>query len=277
MVGGGWQRLAVGGWSPLAVGDLALPSPPALPPQGPALSLNKLIPKCDLVARIDNDDVPVLSALELVDRSGNWAPIRDQFAHVLPSPYEFPESMAPLFLLRTDFGAAHLRLRRGCAGATCGGDLLPPAWALLGPTCAALRLGDAGPLVFSGTRPLNISYDARAKAQIPTCAQTYAFSYALPQACEAEGLDRENPHVCFLANGGCVPRRPASPAPPPPALSSGARRALSPPRRPSPATLPCPAAQIRHRPPVGNLRLIRNQLRAACHPVIPAPRASGTQ
>jgi hypothetical protein len=61
-----------------------------------------LTPKVDFVARICNDGgAPVLEAVQAIDSSGSWNIIRQNFAHTYPSPNEFPESLAPLFLVRT--------------------------------------------------------------------------------------------------------------------------------------------------------------------------------
>eukprot|EP00941_MAST-03F_sp_MAST-3F-sp1_P001119 g1119.t1 len=67
----------------------------------PDRSIRLLTPKCDFVARINNEHkTPVLEAFETVDRSGRWHLIADRFAGVHSSPADFPESLSPIYVSR---------------------------------------------------------------------------------------------------------------------------------------------------------------------------------
>eukprot|EP00928_Gymnodinium_smaydae_P080766 TRINITY_DN643_c0_g3_i1.p1 TRINITY_DN643_c0_g3~~TRINITY_DN643_c0_g3_i1.p1 ORF type:complete len:817 (-),score=130.78 TRINITY_DN643_c0_g3_i1:65-2377(-) len=63
----------------------------------PKESLALLAPKCDFLARIDNGgSVPVLEAVETVDRSRCWQVIQKRFARIEVEYSEFPNSLAPV-------------------------------------------------------------------------------------------------------------------------------------------------------------------------------------
>jgi len=64
-------------------------------------ALNKLLPLCDFCARIDNSgDTPRLMSFETIDRSGNWAVLKNQF-QTQSSIRDFPDALAPLLLNST--------------------------------------------------------------------------------------------------------------------------------------------------------------------------------
>jgi len=68
--------------------------------QAPEHSLKVLTPKVDFVARINNDGgLPALESFEIIDHTGNWDNIKQQFTLVDAAKTEFPERLAPLFLL----------------------------------------------------------------------------------------------------------------------------------------------------------------------------------
>eukprot|EP00301_Raphidiophrys_heterophryoidea_P004075 c11801_g2_i2.p1 GENE.c11801_g2_i2~~c11801_g2_i2.p1 ORF type:complete len:641 (-),score=130.81 c11801_g2_i2:98-2020(-) len=62
-------------------------------------TLARLVSKADFLARINNDSYPPkLEAFEVIDRSGSFSLIRNQFAAAQPPPNRFPQSLAPLTL-----------------------------------------------------------------------------------------------------------------------------------------------------------------------------------
>ncbi|CAK0839256.1 unnamed protein product [Prorocentrum cordatum] len=88
-------------------------------------ALNKLTPLCDFVARIDNSgeargggssstalvllhveihvglpEVPALSAFATIDAKGSWGVLQNRFAHRANDIGDFPQSLAPLPLVR---------------------------------------------------------------------------------------------------------------------------------------------------------------------------------
>jgi len=64
-------------------------------------AMNKLLPLCDFCARIDNSgDTPRLLSFETIDRSGNWAVLKNQF-QTQSSIRDFPDALAPLLLTAT--------------------------------------------------------------------------------------------------------------------------------------------------------------------------------
>eukprot|EP00301_Raphidiophrys_heterophryoidea_P026915 c9389_g1_i1.p1 GENE.c9389_g1_i1~~c9389_g1_i1.p1 ORF type:complete len:802 (-),score=185.80 c9389_g1_i1:32-2437(-) len=78
--------------------------------EAPDKTLALLTPKVDFVARINNDhSVPKLVAFEVIDRDGNFGVIRDKFARSHPPPNHFPESLAPVYLVKTSFHARNFQ------------------------------------------------------------------------------------------------------------------------------------------------------------------------
>eukprot|EP00301_Raphidiophrys_heterophryoidea_P006514 c12624_g1_i4.p1 GENE.c12624_g1_i4~~c12624_g1_i4.p1 ORF type:complete len:650 (-),score=176.97 c12624_g1_i4:284-2233(-) len=79
--------------------------------EGLPRALEFLTPKVDFVARVSNERdgaAPVLQAVQVVDSSGSWNIIRQNFAHTQPSPTDFPFSFAPIFVTRTAISPDHL-------------------------------------------------------------------------------------------------------------------------------------------------------------------------
>jgi hypothetical protein len=67
--------------------------------QEPKESLAALIPKADFIARVDNNhSIPVLEAVEVIDRSGCWDTIKKRFASLDVQAHEFPNHLIPLRL-----------------------------------------------------------------------------------------------------------------------------------------------------------------------------------
>jgi len=68
--------------------------------KAPESSLNKLTPKVDFIARIDNSKSPVLTSFEVIDRSHCWERIR-RFAQTEAAIYMFPNHLPPISVSRT--------------------------------------------------------------------------------------------------------------------------------------------------------------------------------
>mmetsp|Transcript_10557 Transcript_10557/g.24558 ORF Transcript_10557/g.24558 Transcript_10557/m.24558 type:complete len:688 (+) Transcript_10557:264-2327(+) len=150
-----------------------------------ANSLHMLTPLADFVAKIENEDTPVLRAFIRVNDSGNWGLISDQF--VQPAEMgQFPGSLAPIQLVST---SPELLILRGDAHPGKGGDKKWPCLRvelnLLHPKLAPLlpALRGAHPLVLAPLAPLSLDKRALALAGVPPEAETFSFVYP------AAGLD----------------------------------------------------------------------------------------
>jgi len=150
-----------------------------------ANSLHMLTPLADFVAKIENEDTPVLRAFIRVNDSGNWGLISDQF--VQPAEMgQFPGSLAPIQLVST---SPELLILRGDAHPGKGGDEQWPCLRvelnLLHPKLAPLlpALRGAHPLVLAPLAPLTLDKRALALAGVPPEAETFSFVYP------AAGLD----------------------------------------------------------------------------------------
>lgn len=185
-------------------------------------SLGVLTPKVDFVARIDNEGAtPVLAALEVVDRSGCFSLIRQQFARTGESPSRFPTALAPLLVLATPipedfcvFPPEHLSDDH--VGSLEG--ILSTEFALscpqLAALCKACKVKHGAPIAIqmSPRHAVNLDPLSRSSALIPEKATTFAWCYPPTQfACAhikrtrtSTELDAFDPVTCFFVAGGFV-------------------------------------------------------------------------
>jgi predicted ABC-type ATPase len=191
-------------------------------------ALNKLTPLCDFVARIDNSgEVPALSAFATIDAKGSWGVLQNRFAHRASDIGDFPQSLAPLPLVRLPEKEAalfhHYPTSDELALRT-DSDALPPSLkGLLNNTLLKSRkLFDFDPrklmeqpvqdsstnslyLITSPTYRVTLSSHGRRLAGIPEEAESYFWVFPLRDRSDGAEMTPEvrvEPLLQFLFQGG---------------------------------------------------------------------------
>eukprot|EP00299_Pterocystis_sp_00344_P012978 c6304_g1_i1.p1 GENE.c6304_g1_i1~~c6304_g1_i1.p1 ORF type:complete len:622 (-),score=93.62 c6304_g1_i1:73-1938(-) len=146
-----------------------------------ANSLEVLTSKVNFVARINNGLVPTLEAVQVIDSSGSWSIIQDNFARVLPTASEFPQSLAPLFLTRTPLSSAHISVHSHTPRRANLSDIL---WdSEISQVMTQLRTLKpdiaSRELCLSPDHPVNLDAAAKKLALIPERARFFRFVYPL--------------------------------------------------------------------------------------------------
>ena len=194
--------------------------------QSVAVSLEKLTPLVDFVARIGNDGpTPCLRAYIRVDASGDWGLVRSQFIRQGRSSF-FPQSLTPLLL--TPLASPEAVLRPVAAGTASLNGASPPlgrlALNLSHPGLKPMRMVamEAGPtskgpgaasdtsesesleLLLSPERPVTYDHARRVALGIPLDAVTFAFVHPAPvqPATLPKGVDLGATAECALAIAG---------------------------------------------------------------------------
>eukprot|EP00299_Pterocystis_sp_00344_P005025 c16343_g1_i1.p1 GENE.c16343_g1_i1~~c16343_g1_i1.p1 ORF type:complete len:457 (-),score=113.78 c16343_g1_i1:50-1318(-) len=174
----------------------------------PNRSLALLTCKVDFVARIRNEGkVPELVAYEIVDRSGQFELIREQFARHEPPPSRFPNALAPMFVVATTVSNDHLQLSLSPRESI--DELM--TWLVSDSLLtfsknlrAFFKLCPRRSGYMSPLHAVNIGTKARAELLIPPSAVSFAWVSPLMthnQIFEHD-LDIFDPNVMLFTNGG---------------------------------------------------------------------------
>lgn len=131
-------------------------------------AIEALILDVDFVARILNEGgAPVIDAIQSIDHSSSWNLIRQNFAQIVPSPSEFPQSLAPMFLIRTPLTFENIRLVK-----------VRPSRVKIEISENALGTGRKR-IIFKGSRThfVNLDSESRKLALIPEDAYAFGWLY----------------------------------------------------------------------------------------------------
>eukprot|EP00299_Pterocystis_sp_00344_P016292 c8172_g1_i2.p1 GENE.c8172_g1_i2~~c8172_g1_i2.p1 ORF type:complete len:673 (+),score=132.56 c8172_g1_i2:48-2066(+) len=174
----------------------------------PDHSLGVLTSKVDFVARIRNEGkVPELVAYEVVDRSGQFGLIREQFARHDPPPNRFPSSLAPLTLIPTKLTSADIIFPKNhlhehehdLVEWFISDNLLTSSAALKSfESISTNRTGTLSPV-----HAVNVGTKARAELQIPESAISFGWMSPLKEFEKVRELvDLHDPIGMLLLHGG---------------------------------------------------------------------------
>ena len=160
--------------------------------EAPDRSLGILTSKCDFVARICSESrVPVLTAFEYIDHSGNWNILKKRFGSTSPSPSEFPQSLSPLFIMRTQLSEKHILLNTDDRIRISNYSSKDPSVLKLNlenirvDACKEIReligiLNSECTMALSPSHPVNLDEESRALALIPSEAHYFCWVYPIP-------------------------------------------------------------------------------------------------
>eukprot|EP00051_Salpingoeca_urceolata_P013373 m.167766 g.167766 ORF g.167766 m.167766 type:complete len:619 (+) comp17776_c0_seq5:285-2141(+) len=145
-------------------------------------AVTMLLPYVDFVARIRNTETePVLEAVEEVRRHPAWSVIQSRFARTEASDGEFPRALSPLRLEKTALKDTDFSLDYKTRVALTDSKRR----VLQCVSVAPLPDGQAYSLWVSPVSPVNLDSDARAAANIPSTAHSFAWCHGSTRLCQS--------------------------------------------------------------------------------------------